>query len=244
MGERTHNHLCEDLAKLSGTFERGGANLKGERAFRPTHASATCAYPRDALSELSLPRPLAQVMGRLGKDVRAMFELFSSSALRLALAGPVRACARSRTALPACCAWVPASQPGSDDLPERREQQRAQVCPPTIACPCPRPCVQFDVRSTHHLCGGCAQAGCNSEAPNGAIISTASTAIAMAPPHVRVAMLMWLCVGPAIPRGVLCERSWTSLGGRVTVLSCLWAFGAAVGVHIDHMHPSVTNARV
>ena len=106
------------------------------------------------------------------------------------------------------------------------------------------PCVQFDVRSTHHLCGGCAQAGCNSEAPNGAIISTASTAIAMAPPHVRVAMLMWLCVGPAIPRGVLCERSWTSLGGRVTVLSCLWAFGAAVGVNIDHMHPSVTIARV
>ena len=103
MGERTHNHLCEDLAKLSGTFERGGANLKGERAFRPTHASATCAYPRDALSELSLPRPLAQVMGRLGKDVRAMFELFSSSALRLALAGPVRACARSRTALPVPC---------------------------------------------------------------------------------------------------------------------------------------------
>ena len=84
-------------------FERGGANLKGERAFRPTHASATCAYPRDALSELSLPRPLAQVMGRLGKDVRAMFELFSSSALRLALAGPVRACARSRTALPVPC---------------------------------------------------------------------------------------------------------------------------------------------
>jgi hypothetical protein len=72
------------------------------------------------------------------------------------------------------------SQPGSDDLPERREQQRAQVCPPTIACPCPRPCVQFDVRSTHHLCGGCAQAGCNSEAP---------TAPSSAPPPLP---LQWL----------------------------------------------------
>ena len=39
-------------------------------------------------------------------------------------------------------------------------------------------------------------------------------------------------------------RFRASFGGRVNVLSCLWAFGAAVGVHMDRLHPSVMNTRV
>ena len=39
------------------------AELEGERSFRPAHASATCAYPRDHNHELTPPRPLAQAVG-------------------------------------------------------------------------------------------------------------------------------------------------------------------------------------
>ena len=40
---------------------------------------------------------------------------------------------------------------------------------------------------------------------------------------------------------VLCVRFRASFGGRVNVLSCLWAFGAAMGVHMDRLYPSVIN---
>ena len=40
------------------------ANLEGECACRPAHASATCAHPRDQKHELRTPCPLAQAVGR------------------------------------------------------------------------------------------------------------------------------------------------------------------------------------
>ena len=39
------------VTSYSGAFEQGGAKGKGERAFRPAHASAACAYHHDALCE-------------------------------------------------------------------------------------------------------------------------------------------------------------------------------------------------
>ena len=54
----------EGAAKLSGAFERGGANLRGERSCRTAHGSASRAYPHDALIELCAPCPLAQAVRR------------------------------------------------------------------------------------------------------------------------------------------------------------------------------------
>ena len=97
-----------------------------------------------------------------------------------------------------------------------------------IARPCLHPGVHapdlFDMHSTHHLCGCCAQAGCDSDAPRDAIIRATAGAVAISPPHVCVSIFPWLCVGLAVPRSVLCvdrgefvrssERAFVSLGVR------------------------------
>ena len=48
---------------LGGAVRIPPAKLEGERTCRPTHASATCAYPRDQNHELSMPWPLVQAEG-------------------------------------------------------------------------------------------------------------------------------------------------------------------------------------
>ena len=68
------------------------------------------------------------------------------------------------------------------------------------------------------------------------------------------ALAQFACVGMVIgKRKLFFVAKWQekidfspmwSFGGRVNVLSCLWAFGAAVGVHMDRLHPSVMNTRV
>ena len=109
-------------------------NLKGERALRPAHASATCAYPRDALSELTPPRPLAQVerrtCARWSSCVHRRRCALRSPDPRGRVLDSARPCP-SR-------GWVPASQPGSEDLPERREHRSAQRCARPLACSCAR----------------------------------------------------------------------------------------------------------
>jgi hypothetical protein len=69
-------------------------------------------------------------------------------------------------------------------------------------------------------------------------------------------VLVWCCQRPASKRKhasngqrhmlkVECRSALQVLlwDGRGP-LSCLWAFGAAVGVHMDRLHPSVMNTRV
>ena len=48
------------------------------------------------------------------------------------------------------CGWVPASQPGSEDLSERREHRGAQVCPP--ACLLMYTPAAHCVESLHSVC--------------------------------------------------------------------------------------------
>ena len=78
--------------------------------------------------------------------------------------------------------------------------------------------------------GRCAQTRCNSDAAGG----SRPCRVAIAPPCVSFATFLWLWMGPAVPRSVLCVRSRTGLDARANLLSRLWAFRAVLGVHVDH----------
>ena len=113
----------------------GPAKLEGERTLRPAHASTTSAYPRDHTHELTRPRPLAQAVG----TTCARSSVTSRLALRLGarrtregVCSTARGPARSR-------GWLLASEPGSEDLPDRREQRRVCRCARPLACTCLRP---------------------------------------------------------------------------------------------------------
>ena len=83
---------CHDV-----TFELLRAKLEGERNCRPAHASATCAYCHDQNHELTPPRLLAQAVGPTCARSLGDFHGWRCAS---ALAGPARACARMRAALP------------------------------------------------------------------------------------------------------------------------------------------------
>ena len=78
--------------------------------------------------------------------------------------------------------------------------------------------------------GRCAQTRCNSDAAGG----SRPCRVAIAPPCVSFATFLWLWMGTAVPRSVLCVRSRTGLDARANLLSRLWAFRAVLGVHVDH----------
>ena len=111
------------------------AILKGERVCPSSHVRAASAYHSDALDELSRPCPLAQVVGR----TCARWSSFVHRR-RCALRSPDPRGRVLDSALPyPSCGWVPASEPGSEDLPERRERRSARRFAHPLACPCPRP---------------------------------------------------------------------------------------------------------
>ena len=246
VGGRTLNHLSEDITKLSGAFERGGANLKGERALRPANDSATSAYPRDQDCELSAPCPLAQAVGRPCARRSCCLHrrrcVWRSPDPRGRALDSARPCP-SR-------GWVPASQPGSEDFPERQERRSARRFAHQIACPCPRPCTRCDV------CIFLALTVCAVAVRMQRALLVHPTAPSPAPPPLPLQCphrtfvsqcfrgSEWVPRVSPSPTSVLCVRFRASFGGRVNVLSCLWAFGAAVGVHMDRLHPSVMNTRV
>ena len=155
-----------------------------------------------------------------------MVELCSSSALRLALAGPVTGYARQRTAVP--IPWIGTGFTAGLGGPSStaRAAADAQVCPHT-GMPMLSMCARCAVhRNTHNLCG-CLCAGqwqCNCDIPCGAFIRTIA-AVAKAPPHACDSMFPWVRVGPAVPRSVRCVpiddafrrsdgRAFVSLGVR------------------------------
>ena len=155
-----------------------------------------------------------------------MVELCSSSALRLALAGPVTGYARQRTAVP--IPWIgPGFTAGlGGPSSTARAAADAQVCPHT-GMPMPSVCARCAVHRNTHICAvACVQASTqyNCDVPSGAFIRT-TAAVAKAPPHACDPMFPWVRVGPAFREACAvcaiddafrrsCERAFVSLGVR------------------------------
>ena len=163
--------------------------------------------------------PLSACAGR-AKNVRALAGRFPSASLSATLAEPVRWCARQRTDLP-----IPWMGPGptaglGGPSSTARTAVRAQVCPPTCL---PMPAstrAMSGAHSTHHLCGCCAQAGCDCDAPHGVIASAVARAVAIALPHVCAPAFPWSRVGSTGPAKRALSVIQACLGGRVNVISC------------------------
>ena len=121
--------------------------------------------------------------------------------------------------------WVPASQPGSEDLHERRERRSACRCAHALACPCSRRyarCAAHHLDDVRLLCsaglasGDAADTAVDTAAPSAIVIAGKVSAVAFC--HASFGHCGCSCAGAGGMPGTLlcsvcaCFRAWGRWG--------------------------------